>query len=964
MPSNYFPSLYQEMIHLSRYSRWLPEENRRETWVETVDRYFNFFDEHLRENNKFNLDKSTRDELREAVLNLEIMPSMRCLMTAGEALKRENVAGYNCLAAETNILTKEYGQVKIGSIVGKKVSVLNSDGQWSETVVETFGQQNLMKVDFSYTGYNGKETVYATPNHDWIVDDKRIQTKNLKSGMKIPFVLKQRLPVYNDIDYKLGIIHGLIYGDGTRTKYKRGGNSVFVSCERTKGYMIRLCSDQKDILPYFDGYPVSYPKSYNGDPVIYLYDNFAKTHVLKELPSETETESYMIGFFRGWLAADGSVGKKQVSICVGSEEETWLRKIMPKYGIYFSGSYILPSQTNFGIRKKDSRNLKIWNYSLTKDDFIIERKRNNFIPCKMERTVVKAQSTNRTEEVFCVNVPIYHNFVIERGILTGNCSYVAVDNTRAFDEILYILMNGTGVGFSVESKFTEQLPIVSEEFHDTDTTILVADSKLGWAKSLKELIHLLYAGQVPRWDVLKVRPAGAPLKTFGGRASGPDPLVSLFKFCVNTFKKAAGRRLTTLECHDIVCKIAEIVVVGGVRRSALISLSDLSDDRMRMAKSGEWWKDNVHRALANNSFVAKEEIDVGIFMKEWLSLYESRSGERGIFSRTASQKQAEKFERRNPNHDFGTNPCSEIILRSREFCNLTEVVVREIDTPETLQRKIKLATILGTIQSTLTNFKYISKKWKENCEEERLLGVSLTGITDNGYTNGKMGNIHQILETLKETAVKTNKEWSNKIGIPQSAAITCVKPSGTVSALVDSASGIHARHAPYYIRTVRSDKKDPLAKMMVDLGFPVEDDVTKPDHTYVFSFPMKGPENAIYRKDMSAIEQLELWLTYQRHWCEHKPSVTVTVKEEEWPEVGAWVWNHFGEMSGVSFLPYSDHVYQQAPFQDCTKEEYEALLVKMPKNIDWTKLAEYEKTDTTVASQELACSAAGGCEII
>ena len=549
-----------------------------------------------------------------------------------------------------------------------------------------------------------------------------------------------------------------------------------------------------------------------------------------------------------------------------------------------------------------------------------------------------------------------------------NCSYVAVDNPRSFDEILYILMNGTGVGFSVESKFVDQLPIVSDSFHDTETNIVVADSKLGWAKSLKELIHLLYAGQVPRWDLSKVRPAGAPLKTFGGRASGPAPLEDLFKFCVATFKKAAGRRLTTLEAHDIVCKIAEIVVVGGVRRSALISLSDLSDDRMRVAKSGDWWKENVQRALANNSFVAKEKPDVGIFMREWLSLYESRSGERGIFSRAASKKQAEKFGRRDPDHDFGTNPCSEIILRSREFCNLTEVVVRGDDTPETLKRKVKLASILGTFQSSLTNFKYLSKKWSENCEEERLLGVSLTGIMDNEYTNGTGakvildGALETMLEGLRDEAVKTNKLWAAKLGIPVSAAITCVKPSGTVSQLVDSASGIHARHSPYYIRTVRADKKDPLALMMKDMGFPVEDDVTKPQHTYVFSFPQKSPDHAVFRTDMSAIQQLELWLMYQRHWCEHKPSVTVSVKEEEWPEVGAWVYNHFDEMSGVSFLPFSDHVYKQAPYQDCSKEEYDALAAKMPKVVDWTKLATYEKQDATTGSQELAC-VAGGCEI-
>ena len=637
--SNYLPTPYQQFIHKSRYARWLPEQNRRENWEETVSRYFNFFEEYLAENNNYKLDVSTRKTLEESVLSLKTMPSMRCLMTAGEALKRENVAGYNC-------------------------------------------------------------------------------------------------------------------------------------------------------------------------------------------------------------------------------------------------------------------------------------------------------------------------------------SYVAVDSIRSFDEILYILMNGTGVGFSVEQKYVEKLPVINEDFHDTDTTIQVADSKLGWAKALKELVHLLYAGQVPRWDLSLVRAAGAPLKTFGGRASGPAPLDDLFKFSVATFKKAAGRRLSSIECHDIVCKIAEIVVVGGVRRSALISLSDLSDDRMRLAKSGDWWKENVQRALANNSFVAKEKPDVGIFMREWLSLYESRSGERGIFSRSAAQAQAEKYGRRDPDHDFGTNPCSEIILRSREFCNLTEVVVRGDDTLNTLKEKVRLATILGTFQSTLTKFKYLTKKWQENCEEERLLGVSLTGILDNEFTNGKAGNLEKTLEALREVALETNKEWAAKLGIPVSAAITCVKPSGTVSQLVDSASGIHARHSPYYVRTVRADKKDPLAKMMLDMGFPVEDDVTKPQHTYVFSFPVKSPDHAIYRNDMTAIEQLELWLKYQRHWCEHKPSITVSVKEEEWPEVGAWVYNHFDEMSGVSFLPFSDHVYKQAPYQDCTKEEYEVLLAKMPKNVDWEKLAIYEKQDATTGTQELACSAAGGCEIV
>ena len=631
------PTKYQEFIHLSRYSRWLPKEGRRETWRETVTRYFDFFQEHLKQSCKYSLDKSLREELEDAVIHLKIMPSMRCLMTAGEALKRENIAGYNC-------------------------------------------------------------------------------------------------------------------------------------------------------------------------------------------------------------------------------------------------------------------------------------------------------------------------------------SYVAVDRPQAFDEILYVLMNGTGVGFSVERQFVGNLPTVADEFHPSDTTIVVQDSKMGWAKAFKELVAMLYHGQIPKWDLSKVRPAGAPLKTFGGRASGPEPLRRLFEFTKEIFQNAHGRKLSSIECHDIVCKTAEIVVVGGVRRSALISLSNLSDDRMRVAKSGQWWNDNGQRALANNSACYTEKPDVGIFMDEWKALYDSKSGERGIFNRESAKKIAEKNERRDVGYDFGTNPCSEIILRSREFCNLSEVVVRPEDTEDSLLRKVRLATILGTIQSTLVNFKYVSKEWKKNCEEERLLGVSLTGIMDNKWTAGKINGLEVLLENLKKMAVETNKEWADKIGIKQAAAITCVKPSGTVSQLVDSASGIHARHNPHYIRTVRGDKKDPLTKMMVDMGFPAEDDVMKPHDTTVFSFPIKCSPDAVFRQDMTAIEQLELWKIYQVHWCEHKPSVTISVKEEEWIEVGAWVYKNFDLMSGVSFLPYSEHTYKQAPYQDCTLIEYSELVKKMPTEVNWSKLSDYEKTDMTIGSQELACSA-GSCEI-
>jgi len=640
MSNNYLPTTYQEFIHLSRYSRWLPDKERRETWDETVTRYFDFFTEHLKELHNYKLAKVLREELEEAVLSLKVMPSMRCLMTAGEALKRENIAGYNC-------------------------------------------------------------------------------------------------------------------------------------------------------------------------------------------------------------------------------------------------------------------------------------------------------------------------------------SYVAVDRPQTFDEILYVLMNGTGVGFSVERQYVSQLPTIADEFHMSDTTITVADSKLGWAKALKELVGMLYIGQIPCWDLSKVRPAGSILKTFGGRASGPGPLESLFNFTVNIFKNANGRKLSSIECHDVVCKIAEIVVVGGVRRAALISLSNLSDDRMRAAKHGQWWTTEPQRALANNSACYTEKPDIGVFMDEWKALYESKSGERGIFNRESAVKISEQNGRRNTtDFDFGTNPCSEIILRNREFCNLSEVVVRPTDTRETLLEKVRLATILGTFQATLVNFKYVSSAWRKNCEEERLLGVSLTGIMDSKLLNGKAPHhvLPALLQDLKNEAIRTNAEFAKKIGINQSVAITCVKPSGTVSQLVDAASGIHARHNPYYIRTVRGDKKDPLTKMMMDVGFPVEDDAMNPSHTSVFSFPIKVDEEAIFRTDLSAIEQLELWLTYQKYWCEHKPSVTISVKENEWLEVGAWVYKHFDFMSGVSFLPFAEHTYKQAPYQDIKKEEYEILVDKMPKDVEWSKLSEYEKTDMTIGSQELSC-AAGGCEI-
>ena len=544
-----------------------------------------------------------------------------------------------------------------------------------------------------------------------------------------------------------------------------------------------------------------------------------------------------------------------------------------------------------------------------------------------------------------------------------NCSYLHIDHPRAFDELMYVLMCGTGVGFSVERNFIAKLPEVAETFHKTSSTIVVSDSKLGWASAFRELIAMLYAGKLPQWDMSRVRPAGARLKTFGGRASGPEPLQDLFQFCVGVFQKAAGRKLTSIECHDVCCKIADIVVVGGVRRSALISLSNLSDQRMSKAKSGQWWVDQGQRRLANNSVAYTEKPDFEAFLTEMKNLYESKSGERGLFSRVAAQKIAGRNGRRDAEHDFGTNPCSEIILRSNEFCNLSEVVVRADDTLETLKEKVRKATIIGTLQSTLTDFRYLRVRWKRNTEEEALLGVSLTGIMDHAVL-GDANNpeLATWLEEMRNVSIQTNKDWAEKLGVNASAAITCVKPSGTVSQLVDSASGIHPRFSKHYIRRVRSDKKDPLAVYMEQAGFPVEQDVMSPS-SVVFSFPVKAPESSTCVKEVGAMEQLALWKTYQNHWCEHKPSVTVYYTDSEYFKVAQWIWDNFDLCSGISLLPTSDHVYQQAPYEDIDESQYESLVAAMPQNVDWEELSQFEKEDNTTGSQELAC-VGGACEIV
>ena len=543
-----------------------------------------------------------------------------------------------------------------------------------------------------------------------------------------------------------------------------------------------------------------------------------------------------------------------------------------------------------------------------------------------------------------------------------NCSYLHIDSPRSFDELMYVLMCGTGVGFSVERAFINKLPEVAEEFHPTDSMIVVADSKIGWASAFRELISLLYAGKIPKWDTHKVRPSGARLKTFGGRASGPEPLEDLFNFCVGIFQKAAGRKLTSIECHDICCKIADIVVVGGVRRSALISLSNLSDPRMAKAKSGQWWMDEGQRRLANNSVAYTERPDFESFLSEMHTMYDSKAGERGIFSRVAAQKIAAKNGRRDPEQDFGTNPCSEIILRSNQFCNLSEIVVRPDDDLESLKRKCEVAAIIGTLQATLTDFRYLRNVWKRNTEEEALLGVSLTGICDHYLLGKDSPDLEKWLTEMKDVAIKTNKKWAEKLGINQSAAITCVKPSGTVSQLVDSASGIHPRFSQHYIRRVRSDKKDPLAQYMSAAGFPVEEDVMS-KASLVFSFPMEAPKESTTVSQVGAMEQLKLWKKYQDYWCEHKPSITVYYTDNEFLQIAQWIWDNFNTVSGISLLPVSDHVYQQAPYEDITKEKYEELLKAMPVDINWSDLQHFEQEDNTTGSQELAC-VGGACEIV
>lgn len=898
-----FLSPLSEYVFKSRYARFLKGENRRENWNETVDRYISFFKEHTGSR------KVPWEQLREGITKLEVVPSMRSLMTAGPALARDNVAGYNCFEKDTKLLTKEYGTVSFNELgEGANITVLCEDKEWRPAVVHTYGRQALQGITFRPgTRTNIRHTIYATPNHQWVTENRGL-VDSIQVGDRIRFNA-----VKSNFDLE-DFIRGFIFGDGTIQGQVK----------------VRLCGDKIKLLPLFKDYgkcSINYPPSSNGEPIIIF-----KTGVLsdaKELPNNISTS-----WFEGYYAADGAKSTTQPNISTQNQEAATLiydRLAESGYGV--TGSNVMYEATNYGIRSGPLHRIGI------QDNFVY--------------TVTEVAATNLVEEVWCVEEPITNTFTLQWGIVTRNCAYVAVDSIRVFDEIMYVLMCGTGVGFSVERQYIAKLPEVAEEFHEVQTTIDVGDSKIGWASAFRQLVGLLYQGQIPRWNLAAIRPAGAILHTFGGRASGPEPLGRLFGYCVQTFRKAKGRRLTSLEVHDIVCKIAEVVVVGGVRRSALLSLSNLTDARMAVAKSGNWFDLEPQRRFANNSVAYTETPDMGIFMKEWQALYESKSGERGIFNRVASDKM--KPERREGGHDWGTNPCSEIVLRSKQFCNLSEAVLRKDDTCADILRKVEMATILGTVQASLTGFRYLSSAWKRNTEEEALLGVSLTGIMDCPHTRKPTGD---FLRSIKQHAMDTNEKYARYLGINRSAAITCVKPSGTVSQLVDAASGIHPRYAKHYIRRVRADINDPLCLALERTGVPGYQS-TLGNSEKVYEFPVRSPEGATVVSEVTALEQLEHWKKYAVEWCEHKPSISVYVRENEWLEVGAWCYKNFDVLNGVSFFPVNDHIYQEAPYEEITAERYTELMGTFPKEIDLTIA---EESDVTTASQEVACQG-GQCEL-
>ena len=1085
---------FGDLVYVRSYARWLEDVQRREVWEETCQRYRNYFLE------RFDLSDDMRDKFSVAcdrVLNKEIVPSMRCLWTAGKALDVDNIAGFNCFGGDTEILTFENGRVRIEDAVGY-AKVLNSNGEWVDSIVKSFGIQSTVEAKFGYNAYTILHRV--TLDHEWVLEDgRRVTTNNLEKGDRIKFNAYKRKDVYDSIDYRLGLIHGLIYADGT-AQYKAKTQNINCICQRrVRGYTIRICADHEDLLPIFEGYSRSYPPSTNGDPIVYVWDNFAKTHSLKDLPAgEYETEDYLVGFFRGWFAGDGYVAKNgQVSLSATGEGVEWLEKFGSRFGYLIQSVCKLPDVTNYGTRNKSIFNVHIDRKCIGLDDVLIKRKQDRLRPIDKVFTFrgIVPDST-RSEEVFCAVVPDTHTFTLAGGMITGNCSYILIDSIKSFADLIYLLLNGTGVGYSVERQVITKLPAVPDTLHESDHVVVFGDSKLGWAEGLLEYMTEIFNGNLPQYDLSLIRPKGARLKTFGGRAGGSGELKLLLDYIKSTAIKARGRKLTSLECHDICCFIANVVVSAGIRRSACISLSNLSDTRMRDCKVGEFWLTHPHRQLCNNSVAYTEKPDMKRFMQEWMALMNSGSGERGIFNREGAIKHFEKLGRDTRDSDdndysIGSNPCftgdmeiltdtgykkfrdlsgkdvnlinidgkvsrgrvwhsgikrivevkfhgdtpnikctpdhtfmladhteckadnlkgkyvlpyskaeehalfvedviscgaddvydfsepltnwgvvngvvvhncGEVVLRPNEACNLSETIVRPEDTLDTLKDKVESATVLGCMQSCLTDIHFLDESWKQNMEEERLLGVSLTGVRDHPILNHVSQLASLWLTTLREHVHKTAIDCAELLGINVPVARTCTKPSGTVSSVMNCASGIHTRFAPYYIRRIRVARTDVLCEFLMQSRVPHHPEVGQDAataNTFVFEFPIKSPDGAMF--DTHAIEQLEYWRMFKTCYTEHNPSVTITVADDEWMEVGAWVYKNWDIVGGLSFLPKSDTVYQLMPYEEISEEEYTKRVAEMPK-IDFSKLTELEKADETTGAQTFACTG-GSCDV-
>jgi len=907
----------QRFVYTRTYSRWLPEQKRRETYPETVERLMEFFSGEISQ-----IAPVHKNAARKAILSMDVMPSMRAMWAAGAAAKQNNITLYNCFAGDEKFVTYD-GIRSFRETVGKSVLVKTSGGSWNRATIKSFGEQSLNEITLGH--YNGKKPgnekhkIRVTPNHRWLLAGGN-ETTSLKVG---DVLFSPDLRGGWDTQ---GLIHGAVFGDGT--------------LQEKKYAKIRLCGKKRNLLKYFEGYKVSYPPSYNGDPVVYL----GNRPEWKQLPLDKVEPHYVAGFIRGLELTDGnrtSAGNIRIST-QNKELASWLKRNAALAGYKVLSHRTYNGDTNYGKRSAPLHCILL-GYGKT--------------------AVLRVESVKPAgvEEVFCAIEPTTHTFTLASGQITGNCAYTIINDVRVFAEILFILMCGTGIGFSVEEIYVSKLPEIRPATGKV-VPVVIEDSKEGWADGLNQALQALWEGHNIKVDYSKVRSRGARLMTMGGRASGPEPLESLMNFASDMFRrkrgKTRGKKLQPIDCLDLANKIAEVVVVGGVRRSSQISLSDVADKQVSAAKRGEFWLIHPHRRMSNNSAVFDGKPDSETFLREWTNLVESKSGERGIYNAEGALRQATASGRRKPYEHFGVNPCAEIILRDAEFCNLSEVIVRAGDTLEDLQEKVKLATMMGMWQATFTHFPFLRHRWKKNCEEERLLGVSLTGIMDNAVLNNVNDKAKKWLAEMKYAALKEAEKWARKLDINMSAAITTVKPSGTVSQLVDSASGIHPRYNRHYIRRYRIAATDPLFRLLKDAGVPHDpelgEDPSIPS-TYVLSFPVAAPVNCRTRQDYSALQQLDHWKMVKDFWCEHNASITVYVDADEWIRTGAWVYDNFDHICGVSFLPKDNGVYKLAPYEDITEAQYNQLLAAFPE-IDYSKLTQYEDDDNTEGSKSYACT--------